>query len=136
MGWSRSMLLGLAVGVVLATGCPLSQKLDFDGTFEVPADSSWKAKIFEGPAADQKVTVTASSPGAPVDVYVVLGKDQQAAQQALETGKAPATVLTSKKKVDQETTLDVVTVPAKSEFAVLLVPTGKAAQVKLKVAGR
>jgi hypothetical protein len=71
-----------------------------------------------------------------VDVYVVLGKDQAAAQQALDSGKAPATMLTSKKKVDQETTLDVVTVPAKSEFAVLLAPTGKTAQVKLKVTGR
>jgi hypothetical protein len=87
------------------------------------------------PARDQQVTVEVSSPGAPVNVYVVLEKDRAAVEKSLGDNKKPANVLASKEKVEQAT-LEV-PIQAKNDFAVVLNgASGKTAQVKLKVTGR
>jgi hypothetical protein len=128
--------LALAPLVSLLLGISGCQRLDADRTVKLEP-SQVHAILFDAPRSDQKVSVTMSSPGAPVEVYLLLEKDREAAVQSLEQGKRPAKeqILASKDKAE-EATLEA-TVPAKSGYAVLLnSKAGKTAEVKVKVAGR
>src|SRR5262249_13148325 len=117
----------------LATGCR-RQVLNDERTVKLDPAAVQSFPI-DAPIRDEQVKVKVSSPGAPVNVYVVLQKDQTAAEDALEVGKAPASSLGGKDKVE-DATLDA-TVPAKSPFAVVLGNTSaKTAQVKMTITGR
>jgi hypothetical protein len=127
----RSTLCLLAILVVLSAGCR-KQRVDVEKTVQVdPGDI--KSTAVEAPS-DQQVTVTVSSPGSAVNVYLVLGEEDQV-MRALQDGKQPTNVLASKEKVE-EATLEA-KVPAKKEVAVVLSnASGKSAQVKVKFTGR
>ena len=119
--------------LLLSGGC---QRLDDERTVQL-APTQVHTIQFDAPRSDQKVTVTMSSPGALVEVYVVLEQNREAAVQSLDQGKRPAKeqILASSEKTE-EATLEA-TVPARSAFAVLLnSKAGKTAQVKVKVTGR
>jgi hypothetical protein len=117
--------------VVLSAGCR-KQRVDVEKTVQVdPGDI--KSTAVEAPS-EQQVTVTVSSPGSAVNVYLVLGEEDQV-MRALQDGKQPTNVLASKEKVE-EATLEA-KVPAKKEVAVVLSnASGKSAQVKVKFTGR
>ena len=90
--------------------------------------------LIDAPKRDQKISVTAASSGSPIDVYVVLAKDKEAAKEALLSGKKPAESLAGKVKTPDATVE--ATIPANSEFAIILGGANKNTQVKLKVTGR
>jgi hypothetical protein len=119
--------------LLAVAGC---QRLNDERTVPL-GPSQVHAVLYDAPRSDQKVSVTVSSPGAPVDAYLVLEKERQAVQDGLDRGQRPATakVLAGKEKVE-EASLEA-TVPAKSAFAVLLnSKSNKTADVKVKVTGR
>ena len=121
----------LAVFFLALPGC--GQKLDYETTVQLEAGDVQLLSI-DPPKQEQKVTVTVSSSGSPISVYVVSGKDKEAAKQALLDLKKPAGALASNAKT-QEATLEA-TVPANTGFGVLLGGASKSSQVKVKVTGR
>jgi hypothetical protein len=93
-----------------------------------------EAITFKGLRKGQTVSVETSSPGVPIDVYIVLEKDKNTAMEALGQDKAPANSLAGEAKT-QGKTLEAV-VSEGDGVAVLLSnpPTaGKKADVKVKV---
>jgi hypothetical protein len=126
-------LSGLGLLCLVGAGCH-GQRLDSESTMTV-GPGEVQSKIVDAPSADQQVTATVSSPGAPVSAYLLLEKNRQAAQDALLSGKKPANVLDGKDKTEDATLQG--KVPAKEEFAVVVSNSGgKSATVKVKITGR
>jgi hypothetical protein len=121
----------LAALLLVVAGC--GQKLNYDTTVQL-GDGEVQSLSIEPPKREQKVSVTVTSSGSPIDVYIVLDKDKEAAKQALLDRKKPAEALASKVKT-QDATLEA-TIAANTGFAVLLGGANKNAQVKVKVTGR
>src|SRR5438552_193693 len=105
-----SLLLALSV-----PGC--QWPLNYEKTAQM---SVGDVQVFpvEAPKRDQKIAVAVSSSNGPVNVYVVLEKDQEAAKRALLDGRKPANSLGDKEKM-QEATIEA-TIPAKNGFVVML----------------
>ena len=81
---------------------------------------------------EQSVTVTVSSPGAPISVYVFESEQLEFVDYAVSFGKPPQNVLAGEASTEG-TTLTAV-VPADKEAIVRLQPTGQQpAQVQLKI---
>ncbi len=128
-GIVRRSLCFLASAVLLA-GC---QKLDYEQTLKMEAGDV-KSFPVDPPRSEQKVTVTVTSTIAPVNVYLVLEKDQEAALKALDHYQKPVNPLASQEKT-QDATLEA-TVPAKTGYVVLLAGATKDTEVKIKITGR
>jgi hypothetical protein len=118
--------------VALLLVLPGCQKLNYETTVQL-GDGDVQLVLVDPPRSEQKVHITAASSGSPVDVYVVLDKDKEAAKQALLDGKKPAAVLVSETKT-RDASLEA-TIPAKSGFAILLGGASKSSEVKVKVTG-
>ncbi len=133
MRWTRLLLCALLVlSAVGLAGCRRS--FSHEKTLTVEA-GAYQEQTVDPPTREQKVTVTVSAATAPVNVYLVLEKDRQAAEDSLRLEKAPASVLEKKENV-QEATLEA-TVPANTSYTVLLTTAaGKTAKVTLKISGR
>jgi hypothetical protein len=120
----------LALALLLAAGC---QRLNDERTVTVEG-TGWNTLDSDPPRYEQKVTVTVSSPEAPLDVYLVKAADKEAMQEALDKDKDKPVALAKQEKA-KETTLEA-TVPAKTGFTIFLVgTTGKTVQAKVKVVG-
>jgi hypothetical protein len=131
MGNARRRLVRIGcLAVLLAPAC---QRLNYEKSFEIDADDV-QAVLIDPPRSDQKVSISVSATGSPVDVYVVLEKDKPAAMKRLKDFQKPENTLAAKEKV-QSDTLEA-TVPAKSGFVVLLANAKKTAQVQLKITGK
>lgn len=131
------MSLGEAiVGLIL---CLLLQQADvpqlnYERTLELDSGTV-RSIILDALSGEIKATIVVRSPGVPVHVYVVLEKDREAAEESVLRGKKPEKLLASKEKTE-EVTLQA-TIPAKTEFVVLLACAGKQkAEVKLKVTAK
>jgi hypothetical protein len=124
---SMSRLAGclLAAWLLTLVGC---QKLRDERTVTIDPPGGSHRITYSGPRSEQKVSVEVSSTGTPVDVYLVLAKDQAEAEKSIETRKPPANVLDRKEKTT-EATLEG-TIPAKEDFCVLIYAT-EAATVKV-----
>jgi hypothetical protein len=131
MRWLAN-LCGCLLLAVLAAGC--ASKLDIDHKVTVPG-GQFKMIIIDPPTKDQKVTVHAKSPGAPISVYCCLEKDQEAVQSAVERRRPSEKILSSKEKIeDGEVEFHL---PAGASGAVVLTTaTAKSANVELKITGR
>jgi hypothetical protein len=115
----------------LALGC--QTRLDVERTVALDPDII-KTLEFDGPRYEQKVTVSVSSPDAPVNVYVCLFKDSDAVADAVRASKLSDKVLAKEEKT-QDASLQV-TIPAKTGMSVILnCASAKAATVKLKFKG-
>jgi hypothetical protein len=123
---------GFVLPLLVSAGC-LRQRLDVDLTLQVEPGKIIP-RIIDAPRADQNVTLTVDAADAPVNVYLVLAKDSEADADAMLSGMRPAHALAGQDKV-QQASLEA-TVPAGNDFAVLVLTTGKATQVKLKLTGR
>jgi hypothetical protein len=119
-----------ALLAVLLAGC---QPLKVEKTISIFAGGV-EALIFDAPRYDQKVTVQVSSPGAPVSVYLVRESDMEKAREQMERGKAPSSSLAGKDGAE-EISLEA-TVPAKTEYALLIRADKKTAEAKVKLTGR
>jgi hypothetical protein len=125
----------IAACLVLAAGCS-KVNLEKSAALE-PGD--FKAVTIDAPRGEQKVSVSVTSTGAPIDVYVALEGDPDAALKLAEDlargNKPPASVIAGKQKAT-EATLDAV-IPARKSYSVLLVNgSTKKADVKIKIAGK
>src|SRR5437879_5858568 len=121
----------LAILLLVLPGC--GQKLNYETTVELD-ESQVRSIMIDPPKREQKVSVTVTSSGSPIDVYVVLDKDKEAGKQALLDRRKPAGSLAGKVKL-QEATLEA-TIPVGTGFAILVGWAGKNSQVKVKVTGR
>lgn len=110
-------LAGILVGAALlvTTGCG-PRVLD-EKTFDLePGDA--KALTLVDLKKDKKISVEVKSDGAPVDVYLVLEKDEKVGLDGLPYGKKPPNALQSKTKVEKET-LEV-TMPENTGLSILI----------------
>jgi hypothetical protein len=123
--------LVLLAGLLAAAGCqPLNDKRD------VKLDrGEARSVLFSAPRYDQKVTVEAHSPGNPVSVYLVKDSEREKTELLLTNRQTPKDALASKANAEEISLT--ATVPAGTEFAVVLCNQGKGeTTVKLKVTGR
>ena len=121
--------------LLLAGGC---QRLRHEQTFSLDMGEV-KSLQFDPPRYNQQVTVTVTPTGGPVSAYLVKTSEWEQVAAQLDSGKAPPAdaVFASWESKDQheEYTLKG-TVPAKTEFTLLLRAGRKKAEVKVKVVGR
>jgi hypothetical protein len=130
----RTVFCGLSFLAILLVALPgCGQRLNYDTTVDL-REAEVQSLTVDAPKKEQKVTITVSSAGSPIDVYVVLDKDKEAGKQALLDYKKPTGSLAGKTKT-QDATLEA-TIPAKTEFAVLLGGANKSTRVTVKVSGR
>jgi hypothetical protein len=118
--------------IVLAAGCG---KINYEKTMVVEG-GDFMAISVDPPRFEQKISVTVNSSGAPIDVYVVLEGDQNAAlriaEETLRSSKPLGSALDGKQKIT-DATLNA-TIPAKKGFSILLLNGGtKRADVKIKI---
>jgi hypothetical protein len=121
--------------LVLMAGCA---KLDAEKSATLEG-GSYKAFSIEPPKSEQKVSVAVTSTGAPIDAYLVLEGDSNAALKVAEDimrgNKLPASVVDSKQKITEGTLS--ATVPAKKGYSILLLnSSSKTAELKVKITGR
>jgi hypothetical protein len=119
-----------AAAQVFVGGC--QSKLNVEQSAQIEAGMLRQFEI-DSPRYDQKVAVTVTADN-PVNVYVFLQKDRDAAVKAIESEKSSDLILTSKEKATSET-LEA-TVPAKQGVVVAVQTMAKAANVKLKIVGQ
>lgn len=111
------------------TGC---QKVNLQKTVELSPLDVVAPFIVDAPSSNQSIAVVVSSSAAPVDVFVVLEKDRDAAEKALANGGTPKDALASQLKVKNETTLTA-TVPAKNAYAVIVGNANVTTKVSLHI---
>lgn len=127
---TAKLACGLVAFLLLAmTGC---QKLKYEKTLEVDVGAV-QALIIDGPQREQQVVVEATS-DEPVSVYLVLEKDNTVGQDAVMFGSVPDNTL-GKEEKKKEIKFEA-TIPAKSDFVVLVGGAVKKANVKVKVTGK
>jgi hypothetical protein len=123
----------LLAALLLAGGC---QRLNFERSVELNALATHVFE-FDPPRYEQKVAVTVTPVEGPVSAYLVKASEVKAVEKALNDNKDLPAVLASKesKEKAEEYTLEA-TVPAKTAYALVLYPTKKRTNVKVKVIGR
>ena len=130
----RTKLFCVALTILFAGAIGCGQKLNIDRTITV-GPMEVQSILVDAPKGDQKLTVDVSSPGVPVNVYVVFDADQQAVKDLMLAGKAPdaSKFVAGQQKVEavELTTL----VPAGKAFGVMIGGAKKKTDVKVKVKG-
>jgi hypothetical protein len=121
----------LTAALLLLPGC--GQKLNYETTVKLRAGEV-QAQMVDAPRREQTVRVTATSSGSPIDAYLVLDKDKEAAKEALLDGKKPAAFLAGQTKT-RDAILEA-TIPANSDFTIVLGGATKDSQVKVRATGR
>jgi hypothetical protein len=125
----------LVAVLALAAGCG---KINVEKTRSLDA-GEFTAFSVDPPRYEQKVSIAVTSSGAPIDAYVVLEGDQNAAlkiaEDALRSSKPFLGALDGKQQIT-EATLHA-TIPAKKGFSVLLLNGGRnKADVKIRITSR
>ena len=110
-------------------GC---QRLNHERTIDLN-EGDVREIVIDGPRGEQLVTVSVNA-DSPVDVYVVLEGDLEKTRNTLMNQKTPTGELACKRAVRNDS-LEA-TIPARSNFAVLLSGARKRTDVKLKIMGR
>jgi hypothetical protein len=125
----RISVLGFVLVCLLtAAGCRSRVNHEWNAQLDV---GDVKSVSLNAPAANTKIRVEINATGAPVNAWVMLERDSQAAQDRLLNFQKPEKVLGGKEKVQQE--VIEVTIPEKTGFTVMLGSTGKAAQATVKI---
>jgi hypothetical protein len=132
----RTFALAAALALTALTGC---QKLNYEKTHSLPA-TSYLPVEFDPPRYSQKLTVTVKPTAAPVSAYVCAKENVEKIDRLTTlANKEPGADLVfggaRGKGNDEEITFEA-TVPAKTEFVLLLVNHGKKNEVSVKVVGR
>ena len=127
-------LLGLLMLALLpVTGC--QKKLNEEKNYTL-LEGEVKALQMDEQPKDQRITITVTATGSPINLHVVKESGHAAAMEALQFNAKldPAIVIESKSKIQSETL--VVTVPAKTGFSVMISGAKKKTDVNLKVTNR
>ncbi|CAN5438669.1 hypothetical protein BH10PLA2_BH10PLA2_09750 [soil metagenome] len=128
---TRPVWVIVACLVLTTAGC--NRRLNFERSLTMgPGDV--RSFSVEAPRVQQKVTITFSSSEVPVDVYVALEKDIEAASSALQNYKAPQGILASQMKARQGS-VDV-TIPARTAYGVIVAGSTKDTTVQVKMTGK
>jgi hypothetical protein len=126
---TRWLVLG-AVAVCLA-GC---SKVKDERTVTVEP-AGYNELTVDPAKSEQTVAVDVESKGNPLNVYLVLGKDGDAAKKDISAGQAPKAAVASKEK--QEEAHVEAKVPANEKLLVYLTSAGgKEATAKVKIASK
>jgi hypothetical protein len=132
----RTLFVAVTLGLLALSGC---QKLNYEKKHSLPATSSVPVE-FDAPRYNQKLTVTVKPTAAPVSAYLCTKDNLEKVDRiATLTKKEPGSDLVlggaKGKGPDEEISFEA-TVPAKTEFVLLLVNHGKTNEVSVKVVGR
>lgn len=121
---STCLILSLA-------GC--NSSVNFERTLSVgPGDVP--SFSVDPPRREQKVTVSFKSTETPVDIYVTLDKDLEAASKAIQNYKVPQNVLASKLK-SKDGSVEA-TIPGKTAFGVIVAGAVKDTSVQVTIKGK
>jgi hypothetical protein len=131
-GW---FVVLLSLVLALASGC---QRLNFSKTYTL-SPLVVQEITFDPPAYAQKVSVTITPTSAGVSAYLIKAADMQAVDRALQADKEPAASMLLASRVSKaaaETYTFEATIPAKTEYSLLLKGGTKSTDVKVSVVGR
>jgi hypothetical protein len=132
----RTLFPGVTLVLVALSGC---QRLNYEKTHSLPATSSLPLE-FDAPRYSQKLTVTVKPTAGPVAAYLCAKENYEKVDRlATLTNKEPPGDLVfggARGKGDDEEISFEATVPAKTEFVLLLVNHGKKNEATVKVVGR
>jgi hypothetical protein len=126
--WACFIVFGLAIAV---PGC--RKVLNEEKSFDLKPGNENDFAV-DAVKKEQKIKVEVTSPGVPLNVFVFLKKDEQAAKMDISAGKKTDNVLASERKTENAT-LEA-TIPANCEAVIQIrnVSTdNKTANVKLKI---
>ncbi len=112
-------------------GC--NRPLNYEKTANLPVGQI-KSFPVTAPSYQQKITLSFKSTETPVDVYIALDRDLDAAVDAIGNYKTPQNVLASKLKA-KEGTLEA-TIPAKTGFGGIVANATKDTTVEVKITGK
>lgn len=122
------LVAGLVAGLLSLSGCA---KLNIEKTLEVQSLGDTVRWPIDGIKSGQKITVSLTVTGGPVDAYLFLEKDEKAAEEAIFAKKEDKSlILAGKRDVSGEAQLEA-TLPAAGPAVLFL--SGKKATVKAKV---
>jgi hypothetical protein len=125
--WTMGFALVLMSSV---SGCG-KPKLEVDSTFDLSENFS-KIFIVDAIKSEQKIQVTGTVTGAPVNVFIFLEKDKKKAENEIASGKFTPIILDKSQKV--ETLSLEATIPANETAIVQVNRTGiKGGSVHLKI---
>lgn len=130
----RILLVALAVGAAALGGC---QKVTFEKSYTM-GGMEYQELTFDPPRYDQKVTVTVSPSKGPVSAWLIKADAVNKVKPAIERDKdAPADVIFGKQvsKTKEELKFEA-TVPAKTEYMLLIRNGPENNEVSVKVVGR
>ena len=126
----RAFQYGLSVvafALLTVAGC---QRLNVEKTVDVdPAEI--KGTVIDGPKSEQKIKVEFNSTASPINVHVVLGKDDSKVIEELFK-PAPKLDIRGKAEKSQSGTVEA-TIPAGQDYGVYLSGAKKKTQVSLKI---
>jgi hypothetical protein len=129
----RMTAVACVLSALLLAGC---QRTLYDKAVTIDGVTFVHDVDVDAPTREQKVAVEFSSPGVPVDVWVVLTEKKPAVKNKLMGRMRPddADVLGGKEQSESGTVE--ATVPAGKEYTVLVGRASKKTEVKLKVMGK
>jgi hypothetical protein len=116
-------------GLAFAAGC--QAPLNVENSYPSMQPGETKFILVGAPISEQKVTVTVSSGGVPINVHVVPGTTGEQAEKAI---KAKQGILGSKTNTADPTVE--ATIAAKQAFVVAVETPDKPANVKVKITSR
>ena len=117
--WAALFLLGAGCG----------QKVNVEKSVTLEPGTMLAPIVLDGPKSEQKINVEFSADN-PIDVYVILGKDEKAILAQLESPKK-LDIRASKKNSKGDTLA--ATIPAGSDYGVYLANATKKTAVKVSV---
>ena len=126
--------LTMCIGVfLLGMACGCGKTLDQDASFDVPMEG--KFLTVEPITTEQNVKVTGTATGAPVNVYLYLEKNRQAAEKDILAKKLVSPVIPAKVEKAETFTLTA-TIPANETAVVQVTRAGMAAKVQLRISNK
>jgi hypothetical protein len=127
--WTTCLALLLMSSV---SGCG-KPKLEVDSNFDLSEDYS-KLFIVDAIKSEQKIQVTGTATGSPVNAFIFLEKNKTKAENEIATRKFTPVILDKNEKVEA-INLEA-TIPANEAAVVQVNRTGKAASVHLKITNK
>ena len=128
--WTMGFTLVLLSSV---SGCG-KPKLEVDSTFDLSQDFS-KTFTLDPIKSEQKIQVTGTATGAPVNAFIFLEKDKKKAENEIASGKFTPVILDKNQKVEA-ISLEA-TIPANETAIVQVNRTGnKGASVRVKITNK
>jgi hypothetical protein len=133
---AKSLWLALVLAALpLAGGC---QRLNFEKDEDLKVVQA-KRFTFDAPRYDQKVMVTVTPSDGPVCAYLIKTEDYEKLELALNRYPTPvpqSLVLEKKEPKEKDSYSFEATVPARTEYALVLYAPKKGTKVSVKLVGR